>query len=75
MVLVPVVTRMLRPAAKAMLKGGITMYRQSGIAEATDDLFAEVRSEIDRDGGGAGDERQRRAPVGAAPARRQTFLL
>jgi len=55
MVLVPVVTRMVRPAAKAMLKGGITMYRQSGIAEAADDLIAEARAEIDRDGGGAGE--------------------
>jgi hypothetical protein len=55
MVLLPVVTRIARPAAKAVIKGGITLYRQSGIAEAADDLIAEARSEVDRDGSGAGD--------------------
>jgi hypothetical protein len=54
-VLLPVVTRIARPAAKAVIKGGITMYRQSGIAEATGDLIAEARAEIDQESRAAGD--------------------
>jgi hypothetical protein len=58
-VLLPVVTRIARPAAKALIKGGITMYRQSGLAEATGDLIAEARAEIDQEGRTTGDGTER----------------
>lgn len=45
-VLAPLATRVIRPVVKATVKGGMTLYRDSGIGDAADDLFAEVRSEL-----------------------------
>jgi hypothetical protein len=46
-VLAPFATRVLRPVAKAAIKGGMTVYRDTGIGDATGDLVAEARAELD----------------------------
>ena len=45
----PAVGRVLRPAVKGMLKGGIVLYRGTiaELGEFTSDLVAEVRSELE----------------------------
>ena len=47
---VPVVGRVLRPAAKAVIKGGLVLYREtlSEIGEVASDLIAEARAEIEQ---------------------------
>lgn len=47
LVLAPFVGSVLRPAAKAVVKGGMTLYRDTGIGDFTGDLVAEARSELD----------------------------
>jgi hypothetical protein len=49
--LLPTIGRVLRPAAKAVIKGGIVVYRETvaGIGELTTDLVAEARSELEQD--------------------------
>ena len=61
---VPAVGRVLRPAAKAMIKGGLVLYREtvSEIGEVASDLFAEARAEL--------EEGNSHAPVTTAPSGR-----
>lgn len=49
----PTIGRMLRPVAKAAIKGGIVLYRETfaEVGEFTNDLVAEARAELE--GGGA----------------------
>jgi hypothetical protein len=54
--LAPAVTSVLRPAAKAVIKGGIVVYDRAResmakVSEATSDMVAEARSDAQRDGG------------------------
>ena len=48
--LFPTIGRMLRPAAKSVIKGGMMLYEQTvaGIGDLTGDLVAEARSELDQ---------------------------
>jgi hypothetical protein len=48
--LFPTIGRMLRPAAKSVIKGGMMLYEQTvaGIEDLTGDLVAEARSELDQ---------------------------
>ena len=48
--MVPAVGRVLRPAAKAVIKGGLVLYREtvSEIGEVATDLFAEARAELEQ---------------------------
>jgi hypothetical protein len=50
----PAVGRVLRPAAKAAIKGGMVFYRETmaEIGEVASDLFAEARAELEHDGNG-----------------------
>jgi hypothetical protein len=50
--LIPTIGRVLRPAAKTVIKGGMVLYRETlaGIGELTTDLVEEVRGELDQDG-------------------------
>ena len=47
----PTIGRVLRPAAKTVIKGGIVLYRETiaGIGELTTDLVEEARSEVEQD--------------------------
>ena len=49
--LFPTIGRVLRPAAKTVIKGGIVLYRETvaGIGELTTDLVAEARSELEQE--------------------------
>lgn len=48
--LIPAVGRVLRPAAKAMIKGGMVIYRETvaEVGEVAGDLFAEARAELEQ---------------------------
>lgn len=50
--LFPAVGRMLRPAAKTVIKGGLVLYRETlaGIGELTSGLVEEAKSEIEQGG-------------------------
>lgn len=48
LVLAPIAGRIIRPVAKAAIKGGMTIYRDTGIADATQDLVAEARAELEQ---------------------------
>jgi hypothetical protein len=50
--LFPTVGRVLRPAAKTVIKGGIMLYREtvSAIGELTTDLVEEARRELESNG-------------------------
>jgi hypothetical protein len=52
----PAVGRVLRPAAKAAIKGGMVFYRETmaEIGEVASDLFAEARAELEHEGNGHG---------------------
>jgi hypothetical protein len=47
--LLPAVGRMLRPIAKGAIKTGMAIYEETyaSVAEATGDLFAEARAELE----------------------------
>lgn len=64
---VPAVGRVLRPAAKAVIKGGIVLYRETiaEVGEAASDLFAEARAELEK-----GNSHGRPAAAGTAPTAR-----
>lgn len=49
---IPAVGRVLRPAAKAVIKGGLVLYREtvSEVGEVASDLFAEARAELEHGG-------------------------
>lgn len=48
--LLPAVGSVLRPAAKAVIKGGLILYREtvSDIGEVASDLIAEARAELEQ---------------------------
>lgn len=50
--LLPAVGRVIRPAAKAAIKGGMIAYRQTvgEIGEVAGDIIAEVRAELEEEG-------------------------
>lgn len=52
----PAVGRVVRPAVKAAIKGGMVFYREtvSEIGEMAGDLFAEARAELEHESSGAG---------------------
>jgi hypothetical protein len=52
--LVQAIGRVLRPAAKAMIKSGLVFYREtlSEIGELASDLVAEARAELEHDSDG-----------------------
>ncbi len=47
-ILIPTIARVVRPAAKTMVKAGISVYRQAaeGFSEATTGLVEEAREEL-----------------------------
>lgn len=49
--LFPTIGRVLRPAAKTVIKGGIMLYRETiaGIGELTTDLVEEAKSELEQE--------------------------
>jgi hypothetical protein len=49
---IPAVGRVVRPALKAAIKGGMVFYREtvSEIGEVAGDLFAEARAELEHNG-------------------------
>jgi hypothetical protein len=49
--LFPTIGRVLRPAAKTVIKGGLVLYRETvaGIGELTTDLVEEAKSELEQD--------------------------
>lgn len=67
-VLAPTVGRVLRPAAKAVIKGGLVLYRETlaEVGEAASDLVAEARAELEQ---GEAHEKATLAS-GEAPERR-----
>ena len=69
--LFPTIGRVLRPAAKTVIKGGIVLYRETlaGIGELTTGLVEEAKSELEQ------GERERIAgdgPARAASANRES---
>jgi len=67
------VGRTLRPAAKAVVKGGLVFYREtlSELGEMASDLVAEARAELEQgvhDGGETVSEGQGRSPRRSNPA-------
>lgn len=52
----PAVGRIVRPAVKAAIKGGMVFYRETvaEIGEMAGDLFAEARTELEHESGSAG---------------------
>ena len=49
----PAVGRVVRPAVKAAIKGGMVFYRETvaEVGEMASDLFAEARSELEHEAG------------------------
>jgi hypothetical protein len=47
----PAVGRLLRPVAKAAIKGGLVLYRETlaGVGDVAGDLVAEARAELESD--------------------------
>ncbi len=52
----PAVGRVVRPAVKAAIKGGMVFYRETiaEVGELAGDLFAEARSELEHEAGARG---------------------
>jgi len=70
-VIAPAVSGLLRPAAKAVIKGGIVAYdwgRQAAaqVGEAASDMAAEARAEVQKADSGDGTERSSKADTQAA---------
>jgi hypothetical protein len=65
--LFPTIGRVLRPAAKTVIKGGLVLYRETvaGIGELTTDLVAEAKSELEQD---HRDTAGRAGPAAATPS-------
>jgi hypothetical protein len=70
------VGRVLRPAAKAVIKGGMVFYREtlSEVGEMAGDLLAEARAELEQEAHtgretGSGGARHRTGAEEHAPAR------
>jgi hypothetical protein len=64
----PAVGRLVRPLAVAAIKTGMVVYDQATttLKEATQDLVAEARAQIDQADGAEGDSGRRRARTAAA---------
>lgn len=65
-VLAPIAGQVLRPAAKAVIKGGIMLSRSTGLGDLAGDIVAEARAEIDE---ARSELDQRRAPNGGEAPR------
>lgn len=65
LVLAPLAGRVIRPVAKAAVKGGMTLYRETGIGDVAEDLLAEARSELDGDGRRSREGRQAKSTAKA----------
>ena len=67
--LLPVVGRILRPVAKAAIKGGLVLYNETlaGVGEVAGDLVAEARAELESEDKGEArpSRRTRGAEAGA----------
>ena len=52
----PAVGRVVRPAVKAAIKGGMVFYRETiaEVGELAGDLFAEARAELEHESSGRG---------------------
>ena len=52
----PAIGRVIRPAAKAVIKGGMVFYRETlaEVGEVAGDLFAEARAELEHDNASPG---------------------
>ena len=63
--LFPAIGRVLRPAAKAVIKGGMVLYRETvaEVGELASDLIAEARAEIAHNGA-SGEAAKVPAPSG-----------
>jgi hypothetical protein len=69
--LLPAVGRIVRPLAVGTIKTGIVVYNQTAatLREATEDLFAEARAELEAEGRGVrGESERRRTRAGEASA-------
>ena len=68
--LLPGAARVLRPVAKATIKTGMVWYRElaAGLSEATGDLIAEARAELEAEERGRAAEPQDRGDGRAAEA-------
>jgi hypothetical protein len=57
-VLVPALSQIVRPAAKAAIKGGYVLYQRgreqvAELGQLTEDIVAEARAELEEEGNGA----------------------
>jgi hypothetical protein len=68
--LFPAIGRVLRPAAKTVIKGGIMLYRETlaGIGELTTGLVEEAKNELEQSGH---DRASGNGPAIASPAHRE----
>jgi hypothetical protein len=66
--LLPAVGRIVRPLAVGAIKTGMVVYDQatSTLKEATEDLVAEARAQIEQSNGSGGEAGQRRSRTAAA---------
>jgi hypothetical protein len=72
-VIAPVVSNVLRPAAKAVIKGGIIIYDQgrqaaAQVGEITSDMVAEARADAQRAEAKAPGEAEPQGEAGTQPA-------
>jgi hypothetical protein len=68
---VPAIAQILRPVAKAAIKGGIVFYRETVVCIgcAAEDLIAEARAELEAEGDqAAGRNARPRVPRAEQPA-------
>jgi hypothetical protein len=68
--LLPAAGRVLRPAAKAVIKGGMVLYRETiaEVGELASDLVAEARSELNAEPQAAEREAGETAAIGGESA-------
>lgn len=74
--LLPAIGKVLRPAAKAVIKGGMLFYRETiaEIGEVTGDIVAEARAELEQEGRAespGGGRAAARASAGAGETERK----
>jgi hypothetical protein len=69
--LLPAIGRVVRPLAVGVIKTGVVMYNQAAatVREASEDIMAEVRAELEAEGNSAQGER---AAVRSEPERRRS---
>ncbi len=68
--LLPALGRVLRPVAKSVIKTGMSVYEGTfaTMREATGDLIAEARAELEHEGHKPEGHRREAHPTGHAPA-------